>query len=92
MPHFLPFDRDQLLASSPAVKAWLAQDELARVVIDAAEQAPMDTFQMSNRLRDKSPYHPRLKLALLIYSYVNGIFGSRRIEQASQALMGLPTR
>jgi transposase len=35
------------------------------------------------RSEGKPQYHPRLMLALLIYSYANGIFSSRRIERAS---------
>jgi transposase len=31
----------------------------------------------------KPQYHPRLMLALLVYSYANGIFSSRRIERAT---------
>ena len=34
---FIPFDRDQLLASSPVVRDWLGQDDLAPVFIAAAE-------------------------------------------------------
>ncbi len=37
MANFIPFNRDQLLASSPEVKDWLAKDDLAPVVVDAAD-------------------------------------------------------
>jgi Transposase DDE domain/Transposase domain (DUF772) len=36
----------------------------------------------------KPQYHPRLMLALLIYSYANGVFSSRRIERATYRDIG----
>jgi len=89
MRNYIPFNREQLLASAPEVRDWLAKDDRAPVVIDAADQVPMAAFQTADRPGGKPAYHPRLMLALLIYSYANGIFGSRRIERASYRDLGV---
>ena len=41
------------------------------------------------RAGGKPPHHPRLLLSLLIYSYANGIFSSRRIERATHRDIGV---
>ena len=38
---------------------------------------------MNERGTGSAQYHPRMMLALLVYCYANGIFGSRRIERAT---------
>jgi transposase len=52
-------------------------------VVAAVERVPLGAFRVAERSGGKLQYHPRLMLALLIYSYANGIFSSRRIERAS---------
>ena len=67
----------------PDLKAWLPEDDLAHFVVAAVERVPLGEFQVAARAGGKPQYHPRLMLALLIYSYANGIFSSRRIERAT---------
>lgn len=43
----------------------------------------MQRFRVNERGSGSAQYHPRMMLALLIYSYANGVFGSRRIERAT---------
>jgi len=44
---------------------------------------PLVHFQVNLRGSGSKQYHPRMMLALLIYCYANGVFGSRRIEAAT---------
>jgi transposase len=67
----------------PDLKAWLLEDDLAHFVVAAVDRVPLGAFVVPSRTGGKPQYHPRLMLALLIYSYANGIFSSRRIERAS---------
>ena len=83
MSSFVPFNRDQAFLLPPDLKAWLPEDDLAHFVVAAVERVPLGAFQVPNRSGGKPQYHPRLMLALLIYSYANGIFSSRRIERAT---------
>ena len=43
----------------------------------------------STRGTGSAQYHPRMMLALLVYCYANGIFGSRRIERATYRDIGV---
>ena len=40
-------------------------------------------WKVNERGTGSAQYHPRMMLALLVYCYANGIFGSRRIERAT---------
>ncbi len=83
MANFIPFNRDQAFLLPPDLRAWLPEDDLAHFVVAAAERVSVGTFEVPNRTGGKPQYHPRLMLALLVYSYANGIFSSRRIERAT---------
>jgi transposase len=83
MSNFVPFNREQAFLLPPDLKAWLPEDDLAHVVVAAVDRVPLGAFAVPGRTGGKPQYHPRLMLALLIYSYANGIFSSRRIERAT---------
>jgi transposase len=79
----VPFNREQAFLLPPDLKAWLPEDDLAHFVVAAVERVRLGAFATAARPGGKPQYHPRLMLALLIYSYANGIFSSRRIERAT---------
>jgi transposase len=83
MANFIAFNRDQAFLLPPDMKAWLPEDDLAHFVVAAVERVPVGAFEVPARAGGKPQYHPRLMLALLVYSYANGIFSSRRIERAT---------
>jgi transposase len=83
MDNFIPFNRDQAFLLPPDLKAWLPDNDLAHFVVAAVERVAVGTFAVPRRTGGKAQYHPRLMLALLIYSYANGILSSRRIERAT---------
>nr|WP_173572225.1 transposase [Acetobacter oeni] len=49
----------------------------------------MSVFSVPTRTGSKAQDHPRLILALLIFSYANGLFSSRRIERATYRDIGV---
>lgn len=83
MASFVPFSRDQAFLLPPDLKSWVPDDDLAHFVVAAVERVPLGAFQTASRPGGKAQYHPQLMLALLVYSYANGIFSSRRIERAT---------
>ncbi len=89
MTNFVPFNRDQAFLLPPDLKSWLPDDDVAHFVVAAVERLPITAFQIAHRPGGKPQYHPRLMLALLIYSYTNGIFSSRRIERATYRDIGV---
>ena len=89
MPKFLQRDRSQPFLLPPDMRDWLPADDLAHFVLEAVERVPMDSFQVNERGTGSAQYHPRTMLALLVYCYANGIFGSRRIERATYRDIGV---
>ena len=89
MTDFIPFNREQSYLLPPDLKRWLPEDDVAHFVIAAVERVGLFAFQVKTRPGGKAQYHPRLMLTLLVYSYANGIFSSRRIERASYRDIGV---
>jgi transposase len=89
MATFISFDRRQAFLLPPDLKDWLPQDDLAHFIVAAVERVPLSAFKVNKQAGGKPQYHPQLMLALLIYSYANGIFSSRRIERATHRDIGV---
>lgn len=65
------------------LRDWIPEDDFVHFVIEAVESIPVAKFKVNGRGTGDAQYHPHLMLALLIYCYANGLFGSRRIERAT---------
>ena len=83
MSHVRPFDRETPYLLPPSVDDWLPKDHLARFVVDIVEQLDLSALTRQYRGAGSAAYHPQMLLALIIYGYATGTFGSRRIEQAT---------
>ena len=89
MPKFVERDSSQAYLLPPDLREWVASDDLAHFVLEAVERVPMGSFKVNERGTGSAQYHPRMMLALLIYCYAHGIFGSRRIERATYRDIGV---
>ena len=89
MPKFMEAHRDQPFLLPPDLRDWVPEDDLAHFVLEAVERVPMESFVVNERGTGSAQYPPRLMLALVVYSYANGIFGSRRIERATYRDIGV---
>jgi transposase len=74
-PMFLPCD----------LREWLPADHLVHLILDAVEQIPTGHFRVNHRGTGSEQYPPTMMLALLIYCYATGRFGSRTIEAATHS-------
>ena len=83
MSNFRQCDRQTPYLLPPSVDEWLPPDHLARFVVDIVEQLELSPLARQYRGAGSAAYHPSVLLALLIYGYATGTFGSRRIEQAT---------
>lgn len=72
-PMFLPCD----------LRDWVPEDHIVHFILDAVEQIPTEQFRVNQRGTGSEQYPPTMMLALLIYCYVTGRFGSRAIEAAT---------
>jgi transposase len=89
MTRFIPLSRDQALLLPPDAREWLPADDVAPFVVAAVDRVPRGSFAVRPIPGGKAQDHPRLLLALLISSYANGIFSSRRIERATHRDLGV---
>ncbi len=67
----------------PDLREWIPEDDMVHFVLEAVKGVAISNFQINHRGSGDRQYPPRMMLALLIYSYANGIFSSRRIERAT---------
>ncbi len=64
---FLPYD----------LREWVPGGHIVHFILDAVEQLPITDFRVNDRGSGSEQYPPRMMLALLIYCYATGRFGSR---------------
>ena len=80
---FKNLDRNTPMLLPPDLREWVGEDDLVHFVIAAVERLPLSTFAVNHKGCGDEQFPPQMMLALLIYGYANGIFGSRRIERAT---------
>ena len=74
-PMFLPCD----------LRDWVPAGHIVHFILDAVEEIPTGHFRINHRGSGSEQYPPAMMLALLIYSYATGRFGSRTIEAATHS-------
>jgi len=74
-PMFLPCD----------LREWLPADHLVHLILDSVDQISTSHFHVNHRGTGSEQYPPSMMLALLIYCYATGRFGSRTIEAATHS-------
>lgn len=76
-------DRETPLLLPPSIQEWVAEDDMARFIVDAVEAVGESACHYNWRGSGSEQYPPRMMLALLVYCYAGGVFTSRRIERAT---------
>lgn len=67
----------------PDLRDWVDEDDLVHFVIAAVQRLPLSHLHVNYKGTGDAQYSPHMMLALLIYSYANGMTSSRRIERAT---------
>jgi transposase len=77
------YEPDQLFLMPPSLREWLPEDHLAYFVSDLVDDLDLSEVEAvyEDEQRGQPPYHPRMMVKVLIYSYCVGVFASRRIEK-----------
>ncbi len=84
--HFRPWTHDQLYLLPPALNDWVDDDHVIHFVADVLREIDISAIEATYLDKDPRgtvPYHPRMLLALLVYSYSRGVTSSRKIEMAT---------
>jgi transposase len=74
-------DQDWLLPPSP--RDWLPEGDLVYFMLDVVKSLDLSaiTARYEQEGRGFPPFHPRMMVALLLYSYCMGVYSSRRIQK-----------
>lgn len=76
------WDPDQAYLLPPSPSDWLPEDDLVYFVLDTVRDLKLKAITRKYENGDGRgfpPYHPRMMVTLLLYSYTQGVFSSRRI-------------
>lgn len=80
---FVDVDRETPMLLPPDLRDWVPEDDMVHFVIEAVHRLPLESLRVNHRGTGDRQFPPHMMLALLIYSYANGIFSSRKIEDAT---------
>ena len=74
-------DQDWLLPPSP--RDWLPDGDLVYFMLDVVQTLDLSAITRKYEQEDRGapPYHPRMMVTLLLYSYCVGVYSSRRIQK-----------
>jgi len=76
------WDPDQAYLLPPSPSDWLPEDDLVYFVLDTVRDLKLKSITRKYEGGDGRgfpPFHPRMMVSLLLYSYTQGVFSSRRI-------------
>ena len=81
---YRPWNPDQHYLLPPSPRDWLPEHDLVYFVLDL--MASLDLAAITGKYeqgdgRGYPPFHPRMMATLLLYSYTQGVFSSRRIAK-----------
>jgi len=75
---FVNVDRQTPMLLPPDLREWLADNELAHLILEAVEQCDVGRARINVRGSGSEQYPPRMMLALLIYAYAMARSNSAR--------------
>lgn len=81
---YRPWDPDQAYLLPPSPRDWLPEDDLVYFVLDTARELDIKAITSkyeTDHGRGYPPFHPLMMVTLLLYSYTQGVFSSRRIQK-----------
>ncbi len=76
------WDPDQAYVLPPSPQDWLPEGDLVYFVLDTVRDLDLKAITRKYENGDGRgfpPFHPRMMVTLLLYSYTQGVFSSRRI-------------
>jgi transposase len=84
-PHFKPYIQNQPYLIPPSWDEYILPNHPVRVIDSIVEQINLDELYQTYKTIGNSPYSPKMLLKLIIYSYLNNIYSSRKIEEAARS-------
>ena len=59
----------------------IAENAPVRIVNAVVDDLKLDNFRKLYKESDRSPYHPKMMLKVILHAYMNNIYSYRRIEE-----------
>jgi len=83
---YRPWNPNQQYLLPPSVQDWLPENDMVYFLLDTVNELDISaiTEKYEQTKRGFPPFHPRMMVALLLYSYCRGIFSSRKIMRACE--------
>ena len=79
-PIFKSYQQNQVYLFPPSLEEMIDINHPVRVVSEVIDHIDMDIIIRKYKGGGTTSYHPRMLLKVLIYSYLNNVYSSRRIE------------
>jgi len=78
---------DRIFLFPPSPQDWLPEDDLFYFLLDTVAALDLSAFfaHDERETRGQPPFHPRMMITLLLYSYATGTRSSRKIMRRCQA-------
>jgi transposase len=76
-------DRQTPMLLPPDLREWVADNDLARLILEAVELCDVSSARLNLRGTGSAQYPPTMLLATMIYCYATKVFSSRQIERAT---------
>jgi transposase len=83
-PLFKTYLQNQVYLFPPSLEDMIAENHPVRVVSDVIDRIDIDIIIKKYKGGGTTSYHPRMLLKLLVYSYLNNIYSSRKIEASAK--------
>jgi len=77
------WDPDQTYLLPPSPRDWLPDGDLVYFMLDVVRTLGLSAITRKYEKQDRGfpPFHPRMMVTLLLYSYCVGVYSSRRIQK-----------
>ena len=77
------WDPDQTYLLPPSPRDWLPDGDLVYFMLDVVRTLDLSAITRKYEKEDRGfpPFHPRMMVTLLLYSYCVGVYSSRRIQK-----------
>ena len=79
--HFRSYDPDQTLLFPQRIDRDIPKDDPVRSLKSVIESLDLSGFKKLYHERGRSPYHPKMMLMVILYSYMNNVYSCRKIEK-----------
>jgi len=79
-PVFKTYQQNQTFLFPPSLEEMIPANHPVRVVSEVIDSIDIDIIIKKYKGGGTSSYHPRMLLKVLVFSYLNNIYSSRRIE------------